>query len=492
MQSELEALRAQLSELQGEKQMLEQQNALLKQRIRDLERCIFARRSEKYIDHPELPFPGDEPEPEPPPYVDEAPDDEERNTDPKGRKRRRRGVSRVAAELPRVREVVEPGANEAHCPEGCERQVIGEEVTEKLEYNPASFYIREIVRPKYACRAHEEHGVATSALPAMPIPKGMAGPSLLAQVCTAKYKDHLPLHRQHGIYLRHGVDIAESTMVDWVRECAALLAPVVAATKVALLSRDIVHTDDTPICVLEPGKRRSQGSRRGFLWAYLGDPGEVVFDFTEGRSRDGPRAFFGDYEGYVQADAFPGYNILFVPGSGRIEVGCWAHSRRRYCKALDTEPDHAKPAIAAIRGLYQVEALADEQGMDPGARLQLRLQQSKPALESFRKWLEEVRKLVLPKSPMGKAIDYTLRQWGPLTAFLQDGRLKLDNNRCERAIRQVAVGRKNWMFAGSAAGAERAATIYSVIGGCIELRVDAPATRASGRLTSSSSPHQPG
>ncbi len=200
MQSALEALRAQLSELQGEKQMLEQQNALLKQRIRDLERCIFARRSEKYIDHPELPFPGDEPEPEPPPYVDEAPDDEERDTDPKGRKRRRRGVSRVAAELPRVREVVEPGANEAHCPEGCERQVIGEEVTEKLEYNPASFYIREIVRPKYACRAHEEHGVATSALPAMPIPKGMAGPSLLAQgspPASPSARDLPPARRRH-------------------------------------------------------------------------------------------------------------------------------------------------------------------------------------------------------------------------------------------------------------------------------------------------------
>jgi hypothetical protein len=297
----------------------------------------------------------------------------------------------------------------------------------------------------------------------------MAGPTLLAQIVTAKYKDHLPLHRQHGIYKRHGVEIAESTMVDWIRGTAALVEPITAAMRDSILSRDIVSTDDTPICVLDP--KHPNGSKKGFLWAYLGEPGEVVFDFTPGRGRDGPLTFFGDYQGYGQADAYGGYDALFAK-PGIIEVGCWAHARRRFHEALEVDAEHAKHAIAAIRALYDIEGQADDGGMEPALRRELRLQQSRPLLVDFKAWLEAVQPQVLPKSQMGKAIGYTLRQWDALNRFLDDGRLKLDNNRTERAIRQVAIGRKNWMFAGSEDGGRRAAILYSLIGGCIELKLD--------------------
>lgn len=266
----------------------------LQSQLAALKQHLFGRRRERYTDHPELPFPGDEEEVETPSFVEEAPDDEEVDTDPrKGKPRRRRGVKRIRQDLPRKREVIELTEAERTAPCGCVMQEIGEEVTEELEYRPASFFIREIVRKKYACRQHEEQGVATPELPNRPIAKGMAGAGLLAQVITAKYKDHLPLHRQHGIYLRQGVDIAESTMVDWVREVASLIQPVVEVMREDILASPIVATDDTPICVQD--RSHPKGSRKGFLWAYLGEPGDVAFRYTKGRGRDGPLDFFGDY-----------------------------------------------------------------------------------------------------------------------------------------------------------------------------------------------------
>ncbi len=463
---ENEDLRARIRELA---ELTERATDLAAQ-IEALKRYFFDRRRERFVDHPELPFPGDENEPEKPPFVDEAPDDEEPDIDPlRNKPRRRRGVKRVRDDLPRKREVIEVAEDERRCQCGDVMQEIGEDITEELEYRPASFFVREIARKKYACKKHEEQGVVTPELPPRPIAKGMAGASLLAQIVTAKYKDHLPLHRQHGIYMRQGVDIAESTMVDWVRDVAALLTPVVEATREEILDAPIVSTDDTPICVQD--RSHPKGSRKGFLWAYLGEPGDVVFRYTKGRSRDGPLEFFGKYEGYVQADAYSGYDALFRR-SRVAEVGCWAHARRRFFKALATAPEPAKYAIAAIRSLYQFEADATKADFDVDARRQLRQQESRPLLEMLRPWLKSLKSSVLPKSPIGKAVSYTLNQWDALSRFVEDGRLALDNNRTERAIRQVAIGRKNWMFAGSDAGGERAAAIYSVIGGCIELKVD--------------------
>ena len=469
LQAEIEKLKALLSEREDELRDKDRVIEFLEGKLRALQRHLYGRSSERFVDHPELPFPGDESEPETPDFAKDVPDDEERDRDHRGRPRSKRGISKLPDDLPRVREEIELSEDDLQGACGCDLIRIGEEVTEILEYRPASFFIREIVRPKLACKDHEERGVFTPQLPPRPIPKGMAGPSLLAQVITAKYKDHLPLHRQHGIYKRHGVEIAESTMVDWVHGTAELIQPIVDSVRQSVLSRDIVPTDDTPGCMLD--RSRQNGSRKGFLWAYLGEPGEVVFDFTASRSRAGPQSFFGDYRGYIQADAYAGYDILFRQPE-RVEVGCWAHARRRFHNALESEPEHAKYAIAAIRVIYDVDRQAREAGMEPDLRRELHFQRSRPMLEDLKPWLESIRGHVLPKSPMGKAIAYTLRQWDALTRFLDDGRLSLDNNRCERAIRQVAIGRKNWMFAGSQEGGERAAAIYSLIGGCIELKVD--------------------
>lgn len=465
LHAENERLRAVNEELASRLRELEKEKAELAQQLEQLKKLVYGRRSERYVDHPGLPF-EDEEEPPKPPHVDEAPDEEHEVV---RRKARKRGIKRLREDLPRDRIVIEIPEDERRCACGTVMDPIGEEVTEELEYQPASFFIREIVRKKYACKAHEEQGVVTPDLPARPIAKGMPGPGLIAQVLTAKYKDHLPLHRQHGIYMRHGVDIAESTLCDWVADGARLFQPVVNHLKNSVLDSHVVQTDDTPITVQD--RAIDRGSRRGYLWVYLGDDGDAVFDYTQGRSRDGPKRFLGDYRGWLQADAYSGYDAIFRDDSV-VEVGCWAHARRRFFKALSTEPEEAGHVLAAIRELYRVERDADRHDLDHAVRRELRQRESGPVLKALHTWLRSLQRSVLPKSPFGKAISYCLNQWQALNRFLEDGALQLDNNRAERALRQVAVGRKNWLFAGSDAGAKRAATIYSIVVTCWMNKID--------------------
>ncbi len=396
-----------------------------------------------------------------PPYVDEAPDDELETVT---FKRKKRGATRISKEMPRETTKIELPEDQRRCP--CCNEVmqpIGEEVSERIDYAPAVLKVLETVRVKYACKKHEEAGVATAALPPHPIEKGMATAGLLAHVLVGKYKDHLPLYRQSCIFARHGVEIAESTMCDWVKDSAGMLLAVVMASKTSILESKVVQGDDTGITMIDgdvPG-----GSRRSFLWAYVGDRDEVVFDFTVGRGREGPRSFLGDYRGYLQADAYSGYEVLFTTGR-IVEVGCWAHARRRFFKALSADKVNAEYSMTAIRRLYEIERQAKELGLDFSERRDLRQNEAKPLLESMKPWLVALKQTVLPKSPMGDAIGYTLRQWDPLNRYLEDGCLAIDNNRVERQMRGVAVGRKNWMFAGSKAGGQRAAVIYSLVGTC--------------------------
>jgi hypothetical protein len=282
-------------------------------------------------------------------------------------------------------------------------------------------------------------------------------------VVVSKFKDHLPLHRQSGIFARHGAEIAESTLGDWVKDAAEMLSPVVDAMKGSVLDSHVVQTDDTGITVLDANHQN--GSRRSFLWAYVGDRDEVVFDFTQGRGREGPRTFLGDYRGYLQADAYSGYDVIFQKGTV-TEVGCWAHARRRFFDAHETGHEQATHALQILQRLYAIEREAKELGLDSGRRRERRQLEAKPLLEAMKTWLVALKPTVLPKSPMGEAIGYALRQWDPLMRYLEDGRLEIDNNRVERQIRSVAVGRKNWLFAGSDAGARRAATMYSLVCTC--------------------------
>jgi len=371
-------------------------------------------------------------------------------------------------DLPRERIEYHPPKEDLICSCcGQAKQAIGEEVTEELDYVPASFVVREHVRVKYACKNCQE-GVVIADLPARPIEKGRPGPGLLAHVLTSKYGDHLPLHRQEGIWKRHGVDIKRSTMCDWVRDCADLLSPIVRYMQTVILRSKKIHTDDTPVPVQDGSRRQT---RKGYLWAYIGANKNVVFEYTPTHSRDGPVAFLGDYSGYVHADAYKGYDAFFEKGKA-TEVACWAHTRRKFFDCLTTDVRRAHEMLAMISKLYEVERQAKEDGLDAVAIMELRQKQSKPILEQIRLRLEDWSVEVLPKSPMGQAVGYARGQWIALNKYTDDGDLDIDNNLAERVLRIVALGRRNWLFAGSDAGAERAAIIYSLIASCKLCEID--------------------
>lgn len=455
-------LEAQVSTLSTSNASLTSNNAALAHKVEMLLHQLYGKKAERRKgDHPGLPFPGDEPEPPPPPHVDEAADDEYETVT---FTRKKRGATRISKDLPRETIVLEVPEAERKCPCcGDTMQEIGREVSERIDFVPAVTKVIETVRPKYACKKHEECGVRTASLPAQPVAKGMATAGLIAHVLVAKYKDHLPLYRQSCIFARHGAEIPESTLGDWVRDAVDLLAPVVCTMRTSVLESAVVQSDDTPVLVLDPG--HPEGRKRGFLWAYVGDRDEVVFDFTPGRGRDGPKRFLGDFGGILQADAYSGYDHLYVNGRIR-EAGCMAHGRRGFVKAEVEDKVNAGHALAAIRRLYAVEREANEQNLDPDALRELRQRESLPVLTAMKPWLVELKKTTRPKSFVGKAVGYFLNQWDALCLFTGDGRVAIDNNRVERQMRCVAVGRKNWLFAGSEEGGHRAATIYSLVCTC--------------------------
>lgn len=428
-----------------------------------LKRHLFGRRSEK-LDPGQMPLDLGElsvPELE----EVEAPEPEEPR--PEG-VRRGHGRRRLPSHLPRQRfeyDVAEPERTCRECQHALVR--IGEEVSEQLEYVPASFFVREHVRFKYACPCCEGSVVIASA-PAQPIDKGLPGPGLMAHVLTSKYSDHLPLNRLEGIFARHGVELSRSTLCDWVAAGARLLEPVVEVMKKGVLASRKIHTDDTPVPVLDKSR---EVTRTGRLWVYLGDADHegVVFDYTPDRSRDGPQSFLSDYKGYLQADAYAGYDGIYA-GNEVIEVACWAHARRKFFDAMKSDARRSPIALGFIRRLYEVERQARD--LDAAARRALRQSESGPVLTQLKAWLDEQSPSVLPKSPLGVAIGYALSQWTALTRYLEDGILDIDNNAAERALRRVAVGRKNWMFAGSDEGGRRAAVIYSLVASCARLKIN--------------------
>jgi len=327
--------------------------------------------------------------------------------------------------------------------------------------------VTEHVRVKYACKACEEH-VVTSALPAQPIDKGRPGPGLLAQVVTAKYADHVPLNRQVDIFARHGIDLARQTLCDWVAGAAELLTPIYRDLTASVLASPVLHTDDTPVPVQDRERTRT---REGHLWTYVGGPGraDIVYDYTPTRSRAGPLAFLGAFRGYLQADAYAGYDALYATGRV-VEVGCWAHARRYFWDAKAVDEARALLALGFIQQLYRVEA--ETKDLEPAPRRALREAQARPVLDRFKRWLDEQADVMLPKSPIGEAVHYARAQWAALTRYLEDGALAIDNNAAERALRRVVTGRKNWLFCGSDEGGRRAAILYSVVATCKAHAID--------------------
>jgi transposase len=381
------------------------------------------------------------------------------------------GRQRLPESLARKRVVFDLGEDERRCPH-CQGELrhIGEEVSERLEYVPASLYVIEEAWQKYACR--KGCAVLTAQKPMQPIEKGLPGPGLLAHVAVSKHADHLPLYRQEGIFERHGVALSRQTMCDWMRRCAQLVSPLFDLMKQRVLKSKVMQTDDTPVGVLDPTLPRT---RLGRVWTYVGDDHHpyTVYDYTPNRSRDGPQAFMEKFSGFLQADAYSGYDQLYQDAEREvIEVACWAHARRKFYEAQSSDLMRSTVMLAYIHLLYDVEREARDLKLDMEGRLALRQAKSKPILDDIQAYLERERPLVLPKSPEGQAIAYALSNWKALVRYSEDGDLEIDNNGAERSLRGIAVGRKNWLFFGSDNGGRTAAVLTSFITTCKRLDID--------------------
>jgi transposase len=352
------------------------------------------------------------------------------------------------------------------------RQRIGCETSEQLEFVPAVLKVIEHRRWKYACRRCEEQ-VAIAPVPNKPIAKGLPGPGLLSNVVVSKYADHLPLYRLEDVLARSGVELSRSTLCRWVMQTAAVLEPVYQAMVERVRSSESIHTDDTPVPVLDASLPKTRTAR---FWVYCGDWRNpyTVYDYTTSRRRDGPVAFLANFTGFLHADAFAGYDGIYAAGNVK-QVLCWAHARRKFYDARTVQPEPAHAALAHIARLYRVERDAKEligpDGLNSEQawlawhrqRWLLRQQHSSPLLGEFRQWLQATEQTVLPKSPVGQALQYVLPRWDGLIRYCENGALSIDNNLSERSVRPVAIGRKNYLFLGSDCGGKAAAVLYSVM-----------------------------
>jgi transposase len=383
----------------------------------------------------------------------------------------RRPLSKDLRRVPRVYVLTEA---ERRCP-GCGecRIQIGTERSEQLDYEPATLFIIEHQRCTYAC-LHCEGQVVTAGKPAQPIPKGLPGPGLLAHVATEKYVDHIPLNRQERRLARQGVELSRSTLCDWMAGTAQILEPLSELMKTMVLLCDVIHTDDTTVKVRDSERKIKVTAR---LWGYFGDhlgPFDV-FDFTMSHKRDGPSRFLGGFRGFLQADAFTGYDGIYA-GGGVVEVGCNAHARRKFIEAQTSDPARAAVALAHYRQLYAIEReikaeIAErppdaDEAARAAIRLRVRQERSVPVWEAFETWLEGERPNVLPKSPLGGAFGYLRNNWEALKRYTGSGYLSIDNNVSEQHMKTIATGRKNWLFTGSEAGGKTMAILFSVVSSC--------------------------
>lgn len=331
--------------------------------------------------------------------------------------------------------------------------------------------------PSTPCRLVDPAQVVIAATkPAMPIAKGLPGPGLLAHVIVSKFVDHLPLYRLERIYERQGLFLARSTLCDWMAACADLLRPLYDRLVAAVLQSRVIHTDDT---IVKMQELKTHLLRNARLWTYLGDEAHPynVFDFTQTRKRDGPQRFLANYQGYLQADAFSGYDCLYLPDPGTtmariIEVACHAHARRKFFEARDKDALRSAQALAYFGQLYEIERQATAKGFDAAIRLQMRQDLAVPILDKFHTWLEEQRAVVWPKNPLAEAINYALHNWTALVRYTEAAFLAIDNNVAEREMKRIAIGRKNWLFVGSPKGGKTAAILVSITSTCHRLGVE--------------------
>lgn len=430
----------------------------LEQRLSVFEKMIFGPKHERFI--PSIPVAENqlaldietEQLPEPEVVIRQIPTHKRKQKEKK--EKVHPGRHPLPASLPREELIIEPLEDVTGC------VCIGEEVTEILEVTPASFYVKRIVRPKYA-RANQE-GIAIGSLPNRIIEKGIAGPSVLAMLIIEKFIDHLPVYRQQERFKRAGMDIKYNTMLDWINTSADWLVPLYELHKEAVFESHYLQVDETTMPVLDNEKKGS--THRGYLWAYRSSEKKLIFfEYQPGRGKSGPAALLKNFTGHLQTDGYGGYEQFTL--RKEIEVlYCMAHARRYFSEAMDNDRMRSDYALSEIQKLYEIEREIKE--LTTEEKYKIRQEQSVQILKELGTWMTKQYPQVTPKSAIGKALEYSMKRWEGLSRYTTDGKLMIDNNLIENNIRPVALGRKNYLFAGSHEAAQRIAMIYSLLGTC--------------------------
>jgi transposase len=472
--NDLEALQRELVHLQSvlaetAVTCQEQQTRIeqLQAEIELLKRYLYGRRSERFIEDPAQGRLFEQPAGSAPSLeLPEAAQEEISFL----RRRKGHGWSELPAHLPREEVKIDIPEAERLCP-CCNEPMhrIGEDRTERVDYRPAKIVVKVLVRPKYACP--KKHGSVKQAPPPVsPVPGGRFDFGLVAQVVTSKICDHLPLYRQQDVLARSGLELSRSTLCEIMSGSAFLLEPLAALKKRRLLAVDHVGADDAPVRLLDPS--HPQGVRLARFWLYRGSDAAPynVFDFHESRSRDGPRKFLGDYQGWVKVDAYGVDDGVYLGNSRMRASCCMAHARRKFEEAKLSYPQLAAEALSYFQQLYDIEdrALA----LSPEDRQAVRQAEAVPLLTGLRNWADSQAEASLPKSTLGKAVGYLRNQWEPLTTYVLDGRLPIDNNATERDLRALTIGRRNWLFIGSPQAGNRAAILYTVVASAARHNLD--------------------
>lgn len=366
------------------------------------------------------------------------------------------GRTALPADLPRQVILIQPQEDTTNL------KKIGEEISEQLDITPSKFFVRRFVRPKYAHPDGE--GIIIGKLPSQPVDKCMAGPGLLAQVIIDKYVDHLPLYRQEQRFSRVGITLAPSTLCNWKSNVCSLITPLYDAMVKEVLQTNYLHVDETPIKVLDQDKKGT--THRGYFWVYHNSHQKIViFDYRKGRGSEGPSEILKDFKGHLQTDGYQVYDD-FGDRQNITLLHCMAHARRKFSEAAENDKARSQYVLQHMQQLYTVERQADEGKMNFEEIYQLRQQQALPVLEHLGKWMKEAYREVTPKSSIGKALAYSIERWEALSIYAGNGMLRIDNNAVENSIRPVAIGRKNYLFAGSHEAAQQSAMIYSLLGTC--------------------------
>ena len=436
-------------------QASEEKNKFLEFQLAQMRRMLFGAKRERFIsnttvDQLTLPFEVSETIPE------QATKKEQVAYTREVKKSKHPGRLDFPAHIPVEEIIIEPEQNTQGL------VCIGQEVTKELDYVPAKLFARHFIRNKYALPSGE--GIIIGKLPSRPIEKGIAGAGLLSNILVEKFVDHLPIYRQIERFKREDIKLPASTIDSWIAQTADLVTPLYDQLKKLVLGQGYLQVDETPIKVLDKDKKGK--THQGYHWVYNAPLQNAVFyDYRQGRGREGPAKLLENFKGYLQTDGYSVYD-WFAKQSGITHVGCMAHARRYFEKALDYDAEKAGQVLSKIQEVYAVERKARDENMTAAQRKELRLDQGLPLINELGKLIALFQKTAIPKSPMGIALEYTSKRWDILSNFMYDGSLEIDNNWVENAIRPNALGRKNYLFAGSHEGAKRAAMFYSFFGTC--------------------------